>query len=38
MLYKRLKRMHSTIAFEYLEDSELLDILEAKSADLLRIG
>ena len=38
MLYKRLKRMHSTIAFEYLEDSELLDILEAKSADLLRVG
>ena len=38
MLYKRLKRMHSTIAFEYLDDSELLDILEAKSADLLRVG
>lgn len=38
MLYKRLKRMHSTIAFEYLEESELLDILEAKSADLLRVG
>ena len=38
MLYKRLKRMHSTIAFEYLEDSELLDILKAKSADLLRVG
>jgi len=38
MLYKRLKRMHSTIAFEYLEDSELLNILEAKSADLLRVG
>ena len=38
MLYKRLKRMHSTMAFEYLEDSELLDILESKSADLLRVG
>ena len=38
MLYKRLKRMHSTIAFEYLEDSELLGILEARSADLLRVG
>ena len=38
MLYKRLKRMHSTIAFEYLKDSELLDILNAKSADLLRVG
>ena len=38
MLYKRLKRMHSTIAFEYLEDSELLDILTAKSADLLKVA
>ena len=38
MLYKRLKRMHSTIAFEYLEDSELLDILKTKSADLRRVG
>lgn len=38
MLYKRLKRMHSTIAFEYLEDSELVDILEVKSADLLKAG
>ena len=38
MLYKRLKRMHSTMAFEYLEDSELLEILETKSADLLRVG
>ena len=38
MLYKRLKRMHSTIAFEYLEDTELLDIIEAKSADLQRVG
>lgn len=38
MLYKRLKRMHSTIAFEYLEDSELLDVLETKSVDLLRVG
>ena len=36
MLYKRLKRMHSTIAFEYLAQSELLDILKAKSADLLK--
>ena len=38
MLYKRLKRMHSTIAFEFLSDSELLNIIEAKSADLLRVG
>lgn len=38
MLYKRLKRMHSTIAFEYLEDTELLDIIEAKSADLQKVG
>ena len=38
MLYKRLKRMHSTIAFEYLDDSELLEILETKSADLLRVS
>ena len=38
MLYKRLKRMHSTIAFEYLEDSEMLDILEVKSADLLKVA
>ena len=36
MLYKRLKRMHSTIAFEYLRDSELLNILKAKSAGLLK--
>ena len=36
MLYKRLKRMHSTTAFECLEDSELLDILEVRSADLLK--
>ena len=36
MLYKRLKRMHSTVAFEYLDDSDLLSILELKSADLLR--
>ena len=36
MLYKRLKRLHSTIAFEYLRDSELQDILEVKSADLLK--
>ena len=37
MLYKRLKRLHSTIAFECLDDSELLDILEVKSADLLKV-
>ena len=38
MLYKRLKRMNSTIAFEYLEDSELLNILKVKSADLLKVS
>ena len=38
MLYKRLKRMHSTIAFECLDDSELLDLLEVKSADLVQVG
>ena len=38
MLYKRLKRMHSTIAFECLQESELLDLLEAKSADLLQVA
>ena len=38
MLYKRLKRMHSTVAFEYLKDSELLDMLEVKSADLLKVA
>ena len=37
MLYKRLKRMHSTIAFEYLDDSALLNILEVKSANLFKI-
>ena len=38
MLYKRLKRMHSTIAFEYLNDLELQELLNAKSSDLLRVG
>ena len=38
MLYKRLRRMQSTVAFEYLGDPELLNILEAKSADLLRVA
>ena len=37
MLYKRLKRLHSTIAFELLDDSNLLALLEAKSIDLLRV-
>ena len=37
MLYKRLKRMHSTIAFECLDDSELLKVLEVKSEDLLGV-
>ena len=37
-LYKRLKRMHSTIAFEYLEDTVLLDLLKSKSVDLQRVG
>ena len=35
-LYKRLRRLHSTISFEYLNDEELWAILEKKSSDLKR--
>ena len=35
-LYKRLRRLHSTISFEYLSNDELMEILENKSADLRR--
>lgn len=37
-LYRRLQRMHSTIAFEYLDDSALMDMLEVRSADLLKVN
>ena len=33
-LYKRLRRLHSTISFEYLSELELLAILEQKSVGL----
>ena len=33
-LYKRLRRLHSTVSFEYLSDEDLLAILKEKSADL----
>ena len=33
-LYKRLRRLHSTVSFEYLSDDELSAILRAKSLDL----
>ena len=36
-LYKRLRRLHSTIAFEFLSDGELNDLLEQQSQDLRRI-
>lgn len=35
-LYKRLKRLHTTISFEYLSEEEIWEILEEKSADLKR--
>ena len=35
-LYKRLRRLHSTISFEYLSDEDLWAILEEKSVDLRR--
>ena len=33
-LYKRLRRLHSTISFEYLDDGELWSLLEEKSTGL----
>ena len=36
-LYRRLQRMHSTIAFEYLDDSALMEMLKEKSADLVKV-
>ena len=35
-LYKRLRRLHSTVAFEYLSYDELWRILEEKTIDLRR--
>ena len=35
-LYKRLRRLHSTVSFEYLNDQELQAILEEKSDGLTR--
>lgn len=33
-LYKRLRRLHSTVSFEYLSDHDLIAILEEKSVGL----
>ena len=35
-LYKRLRRLHSTVSFEYLDGNEIWQILEEKSVDLER--
>ncbi len=35
-LYRRLRQLHATIAFEYLTDDQIRRILEEKSADLRR--
>ena len=35
-LYKRLRRLHTTVSFEYLSDDEIMAILKEKSADLKR--
>ena len=35
-LYKRLRRLHTTVSFEYLNGDEIMAILEEKSADLKR--
>lgn len=35
-LYKRLRRLHTTTAFEFLPEEELVSILEARSKDLRR--
>ena len=34
-LYKRLRRLHSSISFEYLSDDQIWNILEEKSAGLI---
>ena len=36
MLYKRLRRLHTTVAFEYLDDAQLADLLARLSEDLQR--
>ncbi len=36
MMYKRLRRLHSTVAFEFLSDAELREVLEEKSKGLKR--
>ena len=36
MLYKRLRRLHTTVAFEYLDDAQLADLLTRLSEDLRR--
>ena len=33
-LYKRLRRLHSTLSFEYLSDQEVMALLEEKSIGL----
>ena len=35
-LYKRLRRLHTTISFEYLTEEDLMELLEEKSAGLQR--
>ena len=35
-LYKRLRRLHTTVSFEYLSNDEIMAILEQKSTDLKR--
>ena len=35
-LYKRLRRLHSVISFEYLSDEEIVSLLDEKSSDLQR--
>ena len=35
-LYKRLRRLHTTVSFEYLTDDDIMTILKQKSADLRR--
>ena len=35
-LYKRLRRLHTTVSFEYLSDDEIRSVLEEKSFDLHR--
>ncbi len=35
-LYKRLRRLHSTLSFEFMSDDELTEMLESNSEDLER--